>query len=330
MNDDGPNLQELLAIARRRIWWIIAPFFVLFPLSVALILMLPPIYMSTGKILIEDPDIPRELAVSTISSAADKRLETINQRLMTVDNLAHIIEARNLYPEDRARYSTAENVDRLRRHIVMQLITAPGSGTIAFTVSFQHENPKVALDVTSDLVALYLRENVRDRQFRAMQTAEFFESETKRLEGVIADLEAQLADLRRNHYGSLPEQLEFNQQLISRAEEELRDLDRQAQTLQGRRVYLQTEATKLAGRGQQELPDAEKLRTLRLELTLASSRYGPDHPDVVRLRRELSALERMAAAPSAGAEDGDAAAAGAEAIEARSASAWRDSLTTSG
>jgi succinoglycan biosynthesis transport protein ExoP len=301
MDDDRANLQELLAIARRRIWSIIAPFFVLFPLSVAVILMLPQIYMSTGKILIEDPDIPRELAVSTISSAADKRLQTISQRVMTVDNLAHIIEARNLYPEDRARYSTAESVDRLRGHIVMELITASGSGggTIAFTVSFQHEDPKVALDVTNDLVALYLRENVRDRQFRAIQTAEFFESETKRLEGVIADLETQLADLRRNHYGSLPEQLEFNQRLISRAEEELRDLDRQAQTLQGQHVYLQTEATKLAGRdgGQQELPEAEKLRTLRLELTSTSSRYGPDHPDVVRLRREVSALKQMAAAP---------------------------------
>ncbi|QNT70151.1 GumC family protein [Defluviicoccus vanus] len=297
--DNGPaNLQELLALARRRIWWIVAPFFVLFPLSAVIVLFLPPVYESTGKILIEDPDIPRELAVSTISSALDKRLQTINQRVMTVDNLARILEARDLYPEDRAQMSSAESVARFRQHIDMKLITAGAGGTtIAFTVSFQHRNPKVAVDVTNDLVALYLRENVRDRQFRATQTAEFFESETKRLEGVIADLESKLADLRRTQYGSLPEQLPFNQQLIARAEEELRDLDRQTQTLQGRRVYLQTEAAKLASRGQ-IFPDLDQLKALRLQLTQASSRYGPDHPDVVRLRREVDALERETQAPT--------------------------------
>jgi uncharacterized protein involved in exopolysaccharide biosynthesis len=209
---------------------------------------------------------------------------------MTGENLSRIIQTHDLYASQRQRLPEEEVVEMMREKINMELITVQNDrAAVAFTVSFEDRNPEVAQAVASDLVSLYLNENLRDRQFRATQTAAFFEGETKRLEEVIAGLEAQLAELRRTRFGSLPEQLEFNQQLIARAEEEMRQLDRQAQTLKERRVYLQAELTKLAASGPSSVPE---LKALRTQLTTASSRYGPNHPDVVRLRREVEALEK--------------------------------------
>ena len=295
--ENQAGLQDYLAALRRRIWYIVIPFVLLFPLSVAVAILLPPVYLSSGRILIEDPDIPRELAITTIASAADKRLQIINQRVMTADNLSHIIETHDLYAKERQRLPEEEVVDMMRGRINMELITVQNGGAaVAFTVSFEDRRPEVAQAVADDLVSLYLKENLRDRQFRATQTAAFFESETKRLEGEISALEAQLADLRKTHYGSLPEQMDFNQQLIARAEEEMRQLDRQAQTTKDRRIYLQAELAKIspstpvADSG--ALGPAAQLKVLKAQLTSATSRYGAEHPDVVRLRREVEALQQ--------------------------------------
>ncbi|MFO1152665.1 MAG: hypothetical protein U1E42_03210 [Rhodospirillales bacterium] len=291
------GLQDYLAVLQRRIWYIVVPFVLLFPLCVAVVLLLPPVYLSSGRILIEDPDIPRELAMPTIASAADKRLQIINQRVMTADNLARIIQSYNLYAKERQRMPEEDVVEAMREKIKMELITVQNGGAaVAFTVSFEDREPQVAQAVAEQLVSLFLKENLRDRQFRATQTAAFFESETKRLEAVITDLESQLAELRKTHYGSLPEQLDFNQQLIARAEEELRGLDRQVQTTKERRIYLQAELLRItpsipiAENG--ALGPAAQLKVARAQLAAVSSRYGAEHPDVVRLRREVEALEK--------------------------------------
>ncbi len=300
MEENENGLQDYLAALRRRIWYVIVPFVVLFPISVAIALLLPPVYLSSGRILIEDPDIPRELAITTIASAADKRLQIINQRVMTAENLTRIIQDHDLYTKERQRLPEEEVIEMMRDKIDMELITVQNGGAaVAFTVSFEDKKPDVAQAVANELVSLYLNENLRDRRFRATQTAAFFEGETKRLEGVIAGLEAQLAELRRTRFGSLPEQLEFNQQLIARAEEEMRQLDRQTQTLKERRIYLQAELTKLAASGASS--SVPELKALRTQLTTASSRYGPDHPDVVRLRREVEALEKQGGGQAGGA-----------------------------
>jgi protein tyrosine kinase modulator len=296
MDENQKTLSDYLGMLRQRIWHILVPFSILFVVSVTVALILPPVYVSTGKVLIEDPDIPRELAVSTISSAADKRLQVISQRVMTTENLTRIIRENDLYPKERKRLSEEEVAEIMRKAVDMELIQVKsGSTAVAFTISFENHSAKTAQAVASELVALYLNENVRDRQFRASQTAAFFESETTRLEGVISNLEAQLAELRRTEFTSLPEQLEFNQKLIARSEEEMRDLDRQMQTIKERRIYLQSELAKLASLNQDKSPAAVQLQTLQAELATATGRYGPTHPDVVRLRREVDALEKQSA-----------------------------------
>ena len=54
---------------------------------------LPPAYESQTRLLLEAPQIPRNLAASTVNVGTREQLEIIEQRLMTRENLLEV--ARN-------------------------------------------------------------------------------------------------------------------------------------------------------------------------------------------------------------------------------------------
>jgi succinoglycan biosynthesis transport protein ExoP len=56
------------------------------------VIAIPPVYQSTGTILVESQTIPTDLIPSTAASLIDERIEIIRQRVMTRENLFKIIE----------------------------------------------------------------------------------------------------------------------------------------------------------------------------------------------------------------------------------------------
>src|SRR3569832_1174686 len=139
------SLQDYLAMLRRRRILIasIASLVVLATVIVAL--SLPPLYRASATILIEQQEIPADLVRSTVSSYADQRIQSINQRVMTRGNLVDIIRKYDLYPEERRSQPLESVVERMRIDIQMKMLSAdvmdPRSGrpmlaTFAFTLSF--------------------------------------------------------------------------------------------------------------------------------------------------------------------------------------------------
>ncbi len=307
MDEEVKTPQDYLALAMRRKWHFLLPALAVFLLTSTIAFLLPSVYRSAAVVLIEEPDVPRELVFSTITSYADQRLQTIYHRATTTQNLMQIINKFDLYPDAREVLPVTEVVDAMRKNVSMDLISAdvidpktgrPGQATIAFSLAFEHDNPAVTQKVANELVTLYLGENIRTRQEKAAETSTFLDNEADLLEKEIADLERQLAELKERNLGSLPEQLHYNMQLIERGETELRDLERRAQALRQQQIYLQSELSQVSPYGSYQaggvpvLSATDQLKALRTQLITVSGRYGPEHPDVVKLRREIAALER--------------------------------------
>src|SRR3569832_2341923 len=84
------SLQDYLAMLRRRRILIagIASLVVLATVIVAL--SLPPLYRASATIHNKQQKIPADLVRSTVSSYADHRIQSINQRVMTRGNLVDI------------------------------------------------------------------------------------------------------------------------------------------------------------------------------------------------------------------------------------------------
>ncbi|MDX1539765.1 MAG: Wzz/FepE/Etk N-terminal domain-containing protein [Geminicoccaceae bacterium] len=305
----GLGLRDYLTILRRRTWLFAIPTVLVLAGAIAFALLQTPIYRSEATILIEDADIPEDLVTTLVGDYIEKRLEAIDRRVMVTSSLLEIIDRYGLYVEERRTEPVSAIVEEMRENIGRRMIRAdvvdPRSGaerevTVAFELSFEHPSAETAQRITNELVSLYLSQNLRQRQELATETADFFQSERARAEQRISELEERLADFKQANAGSLPDQLPYTQQIIGRAEQELRELTRDAQSLREREGYLQSqlvlaEPMLRSDNGSYRTPTAALLGK-RAEYATLSARYGPDHPDIVKLEREIGALERATGA----------------------------------
>src|ERR1700690_3686743 len=133
--------------------------------------MLPATYVSEGKMLIESQEIPSNLVQPTVSTVADERVALLQQGITVRDKLLAIATKYRLAALARqdlflARWlpqmSETDIVDmmRSRTQIVALKNDLPGSPGqrpfIAFTISFEHERPEIARQVTNEFVTTIL------------------------------------------------------------------------------------------------------------------------------------------------------------------------------
>ena len=71
------------------------------------------------------------------------------------------------------------------------------NSAIAFTMSFEYENPELAMKVANEFLTLILNEDVRARTNRATETTQFLAREAKRLQGELDTVNAQISEMKR-------------------------------------------------------------------------------------------------------------------------------------
>ncbi len=302
------SLADLMGAVRRRKWPMLIAIAVIVPVVAATALLWPATYRSTATILIEQQEIPTDLVRSTISSFATQRLQVINQRVMTTANLLQIIEKYNLYAEERQTEPREVIIARMRESARLSMISAdvvdPRAGTavkatIAFTISFESDSAETAARVANELTSLYLNENIESRKASTANTESFLADESNRLSGTIAALEERISEFKERNANNLPELAQVNASLMSRVEEELRGVDSRIFSLEQQLVYLDAQlgqvqplAQVFSSDGQRILSPADRLKSLRAEFSRARALYAPDHPDLLRLKREMDGLEK--------------------------------------
>ncbi|MBX3349523.1 MAG: hypothetical protein KF747_12330, partial [Nitrospira sp.] len=312
------NLRDYLAMLQRRRSSIVLVGGLLFSLSFVIAMLLPAIYKSKATILIEEQEVPAELVHSTITSYADQRIEMIKQQVMSRASLWKVVEQYNLYPEMRREIPTEGVIKRFIKDIEVEVISADvidkrtqhaTKATIAFTVSYNSGTPDTAQRVANELTSLFLGENLKSRERQAQETTTFLKQEAESLAAHIEEVEAKLSKFKQRASGALPELMPLNLQMMNQADRELVDLDQQIRSLQERKSYLEGELATikpntpiLSVTGERILDSVERLRALRAEYASASANFAPDHPDLIKMKQEIAALERETGAGPEGEE----------------------------
>ncbi len=307
--EESKSLSDYIAVVRRRKrpMLIAATIFLVVGLLAAL--LWPPTYRSASVILIESQDIPPDLIRSTITSYAVQRIEEIKQRIMTTANIMTVVQRFELLSErELSRLTRSEISKKFRDNVSVEPISAdvidprsgnPTKAVIAFKLSFDGDNPQKVHKVTNELVTLYLNENLRGRTEQSNSTSEFLASELKALDELLKSLESQLSIFKENNKGSLPELNGYNLNTLDRSENELLDIKTRIQDLESRRIELASQLAQLnpssptiLADGRAVLSDSDRLKALQSEYRSKSAIYSSDHPDLVRLNREINALSK--------------------------------------
>jgi succinoglycan biosynthesis transport protein ExoP len=296
------DFRYYVGLLRRRILLVALPAVVVLAAAIAAVLWIPPVYRSSATILVETQQIPQDLVRSTVTTVANQRIQVIEQRLMTRENLLRVVQKYQLYPGKAL--SSTELVDQMRKSAKIEQVYVANSArraeseAIAFTVAFEYPVPTVAAQVANEFVTLILDEDLRARTSQASEATRFLSSEADRLQRELMKIETQIGQYKVEHKDALPETLEYRRSLLYRQQSDIAALDREIASLrEERKLWEMRDSTQLSGASATDL--ATMIAQAKLELARKRASYTETHPDVKRLVQQVKELERAAMEPQA-------------------------------
>lgn len=305
--EDGPesiDWERYLGIARRRTWYFLVPFFIVWLVFWGAGWVMPSVYRSSELIIVQEATVPTNLVPSNIAGSFQDRLASITQQIMSTTQLLHIIQQYNLYSDERVHRSPDELVDRMKKDIDLELVHSPDQQLSSFRIYYSSRNPVTAQQVTSELTNLFINENLAVRESQSHNITEFLESQLEQARQALSAQETKVREFNQAHMGELPEQMSSNLSILNGLQAQMQNEQTALNNANEHNVYLQSlisqysamsHSVKTVG-GQTVvggLPaiDAE-LQRLQAQLADLSSRYTDQYPDVKKVKEQIAQTER--------------------------------------
>lgn len=292
------DLKFYLSIFLRRLPYFILIAAFLSAVGVAVASILPPSYRSSASILVEAPQIPGDLARTTVPVDPIEQIQIIEQRLTTRANLLSLADRFKLYADQPGIPANAIIADMRARTELVPIAPGPRSpGATIIEVAFSSPSAQEAAQVTNELVTLILQENVSLRTGRAGDTLEFFEGEVQRLAGELDGISQKIMAFKGENENALPDSLAFRRSQQATLQERLLQLERDTTALQDERkrtveIY---ERTGRVTTGTPGTPEEQDLEALRRQLVQARVLYSASNPNIRLLETRIAGLEKVVA-----------------------------------
>lgn len=301
------TLHDYLLIFRRRAPYLIGIFIVVSLISITVAIATPPTYRATGTIMVESPQVSENFLSDALKNQLEVRIDSIMQRVMTRDSLLQIADKYSLFKEGAGSMTTDELIDKMRKRIVVEAVSSGdailtnqrGQPTISFTISFDARHPEVALQVDKDLISIFMNRNIKMRNQGAAATTAFLTKESEALRLQVDRMEKKITDYKQQNKDALPEQLTLRMTMLSRAENDLQEVERDYRSTKEDIRTLNVELA-AAKQGIGQTNQHESLPALKAEYQRLSAIYTDAYPDVRILKRKIEALEQTSTNPASG------------------------------
>jgi uncharacterized protein involved in exopolysaccharide biosynthesis len=285
----GALIAQLPSILWQRRWFIIVPAVLALAGATAAAFLLPTKYESSAVMIVQSPSLPQDVIGSGPTSAIDRRLEAIRQQIVNRPALLAMIEADQLYPDDRRSDPLSEVIETMRDAITLvpeKIDLGPGQqdNTISVRLAFTYEEPVKAQMVTQALMERIVEVNSTSNTEQAVQTVQFLTEQQANVQQQIKDVEGEISGLNARFGGVLAS---ANSPMISgngtSYDVQIASLERENASLRTQRENLATADTR-----------APAVVAAESQLAAARAIYSDNHPDVVLARRRLAEAERLA------------------------------------
>ena len=285
------RLRHFVEAPFRRPWHVVAPFAFLVVAAGAVGFLTPKMYRSTTLIMVESEKMPDSVVQRISTETSERRLVTIQQEILSRTRLEQIIKELDPYP---GLVSTTTGVEGMRGSIQIAV-----KGSDAFTISYAHNDPKMAQQVTGRLATLFIDESARAREKQVEDAYQFLDEQVVQARRELELKDAALRQYKERQMGSLPEQtganlasLQMLQQEQQGIEASLRDAHLRREALEGTR----TDPLRRAAAATGGAPDSpSELSQLQSQLRTLRGRYTEEHPDVQNLKARIAAIEHQLA-----------------------------------
>ncbi len=296
MSPENYTLTDYMNAFRRRRKVFLFIFIAVVTVVVLLADSTPDYYRSGAefRIDLEGPNV-NFLETVALTNYADQYVTTLQRSVLTADNLRTWMEESNVFAEYRDEMTERELIELMRDSIRLELVFTTVIDERAgrevdlitgFQPVFTADSPEATYSVAKNLAEQFLVEDRFSRTQRAAAASSFLRQQIEAREVEIAELERRTAKFKEENAGNMPEVLFLNMTVLDRTERDLEKIQTDMQVLQEDRIFRQSQLEEI----RQGSASAERLQQLEDDYLRAISLYGPDHPDVIRIKRQVAAL----------------------------------------
>ncbi|MCP5056925.1 MAG: hypothetical protein GY937_09410 [bacterium] len=309
-SEQGLQIGDLVGVLKRRIRLVVGVGAVITSLALLVAAWLPNTYESKAVLLIQPQSISSNLVESNLQETdLNSRLHLIQMQILSRSRLSQVVSDLDVYPEMSKTMPREEIIEKMREEVsVVPLLSELEAEAgirnrdvqiTTFLLSFRHRQRQMASDVANKLARSFVEEHIKDRTRESSVTSEFIEAELTRLSDRIRQVDAQIATVKGESTGSLPEDIQSNQRLHERLIQQLRQAQRDLTLAESDEAFYRQQVA--AGgtdnymfTGNRMTPE-RRLETLRLAIGEYESRgYTAKHPDMVHTQAEIAELELQA------------------------------------
>ena len=290
------DVSQILSNLWRRKGLILSVFVVVSSIAAYLAAVLPEVYRSSTLIVVTPQRVPTSIVHSTVTIDLNERMRSIVQEILSRTQLEKMIQEFDLYPSE-TEGAIEERIARLRGKVKVELRV-----NNVFELSFESESPEKAKQVTSRLASLFIDQNLQVREQQAEGTSSFINAEAERLRKELEQQEAIVSQYKVANRYELPDQLDTNLRSLDQLRRELEANNQRLAALQERKGVLQKQTVEsdilgidlssgsLLG-SETVVTENVQVQMKKKELDSLLQRYSGKHPDVVRVKKEIQALE---------------------------------------
>jgi len=300
------NIIDYREIFLRRKRFFIVPLLVIFCTAILWVVVAPRKYEASTLVLVTPQRVPSDIVRTTVTAGFSERLSSIGQEIMSRTRLEQVIDELKLYASEGKNMKRDDVIEMMRKNIKVDLprLSSSREAFGSFVISFTGDDPQIVTLVANKLASLYIEENLKLREQQAVGTTEFLTSELDTTRGRLEMQGQALAEYKRRHMGSLPEQRETNirlmeqlQLLYQRNEESLRAAEdrklftrKQMADIESPPAFmLGTDGAAQSGRAPGSY--TTQIEDLRRQLADLQSRYTEKHPDIIRTKKRIADKE---------------------------------------
>ena len=278
---------------------------IVFAIGALAIMQLPNIYSSASKIMVERPNT-YSMGGPTPSDNLSQRMHAIIASVMSTNNIQKIILENDLvehgYSEKDLHEATEDFRDDARLEfdnvaVINQYTGKTGMFSQGLTVVYEHVDPETALTVTQELTNNVLKANEGKGQQSAEFRNNFLTSKSEELSGKLTTVEKKIASFKNANALYLPEvhslairRMDELENKAQRANETIAKLRRDASATAADIATSSTDSLLYAADGTRILGADEQLRLLEIEYATKTNKYSKEHPDVIRLAKEIRGM----------------------------------------
>jgi protein tyrosine kinase modulator len=307
-SNPGETLGRILGVLVRRRWSIMIPTCVIALSTVAVLSKIPNRYTSNATLVVVQQQVPQRYVVPNDTTDMAVALQAMQQEVLSRPQLERIIRDFGLYAKESKRKAPEQIMALMLRDIDIEPIISPTpqKDLNAFQISFTTEDPHVAQQVTSTLTSLFIQENLKTREEQSLNTTGFLHQRMEEAKKKLEIQEQRVRDFKMQYLGELPEQQQGNLGVLSSLLSQLQSTTASLSRAQEQRVYLESLLNGYQAMASRDVPlpggtvsrtlspletaqaDLSRLRTEKANLLL---RFTPQHPDVIKINRDISAAE---------------------------------------